>query len=64
MNTNINLIADFCIKHRTNPREYLKDRLICKKVLRKLDEWVEDGTIEDKVTSLNEIIQIIEWIAG
>lgn len=64
MNTNINLIADFCIKHRTNPREYLTDRLICKKVLRKLDEWVEDGTIEDKVTSLNEIIQIIEWIAG
>lgn len=64
MNTNINLIADFCIKYQTDPREYVKDRLICKKVLRKLDKWVEDGTIEDKVTSLNEIIQVIEWIAG
>ena len=62
--TNIKVIADFCIKYRINPRESVKDRLTCKKVLRKLDEWVEDGTIEDKVTSLNEIMQVIEWIAG
>lgn len=60
---NINSLAIACIEEAVNPFDVFSNP-IAKAVIAELDEMVENGEIEDVVSSLDEIIMVIDWIEG
>ena len=60
---NINSLAIACIEEAVNPFDEFSNS-IAKAVIAELDAMVENGEIEDVVSSLDEIIMVIDWIEG
>lgn len=60
---NINSLAIACIEEAVNPFDVFSSP-IAKAVIAELDAMVENGEIEDAVSSLDEIIMVIDWIEG
>lgn len=60
---NINSLAIACIEEAVNPFDVFSNS-IAKAVIAELDAMVENGEIEDVVSSLDEIIMVIDWIEG
>ena len=60
---NINSLAIACIEEAVNPFDVFSNP-IAKAVIAELDAMVENGEIEDVVSSLDEIVMVINWIEG
>ena len=60
---NVHCLAVSCIREADNPFDIFHAP-IAKAVIAELDRLVENGEIEDIVSSLDEIIMVIDWIEG
>lgn len=59
----VHSLAVSCIAEADNPFDVFSNP-IAKAVIAELDRMVENGEIEDVVSSLDEIMMVIDWIEG